>query len=91
MIFGESRRLLQSNLPRASGWGRKRRELTNARMHGGHHVGEGRGPDKEVDQRQARWLHALSCLIALTGNRGELFGLVMTRARRLVGIVGRGG
>jgi len=27
------------------------------------------GPDKEVDQRQARWLHALSCLIVLTGNK----------------------
>jgi hypothetical protein len=45
---------------------------------------------RRLTQRQARWLHALSCLIVLTGNRGELFGLVMTRARGLVGIVGRG-
>jgi hypothetical protein len=67
--------------------GRKRRELSNAQMRGGHHVGEGRGPGKEVDQQQAWWLHALSCLIVLTGNRGELLGLVMTRARRLAGIV----
>lgn len=61
--------------------------MTNVRMHGAHHVGEGRGPDKEVNQRQARWLHALSCLIVLTGNRGELFGLVTTQARRLAGAV----
>jgi hypothetical protein len=41
---------------------------------------------REVDQLQARWLHALSCLIVLTGNRRELLGLVMTRLRRLAGL-----
>jgi hypothetical protein len=27
------------------------------------------GSDKEVDQLQARWLHALSCLVVLTGRQ----------------------